>query len=62
MAFGEADASFVSNQGAVIEFGRDEAKCFVEQELAGGRFEQILAADNFGNCHGGVVDDNGELI
>lgn len=62
MAFGEADASFVCNQRAVIEFGWSQVQGSIEQELASGRFEQVFAADNFGNVHGGIVDDDGELI
>jgi hypothetical protein len=62
VSFGEADARLVCDQRAVIEFGRGETEDLVEQQLASGRFKQVLATDNFGDGHGGIVDDNGELI
>jgi len=46
----------------MVELRGRQIQSAVEQELAGGGFEQVFAADDFGDAHGGVIHDDGELI
>lgn len=62
MAFGETLAMFVAHQFAVEEGGRFEAERAVEEQLAGGGEEEVGAAHDFGDLHGVVVGDAGELV
>ncbi len=62
VAFGEALAAGIDHQGGVVELGRLEAEGFVEEQLAGGGDEQVLAADDLGHAHGGVVDHHGQFV
>ncbi len=61
-ALGEAAALGVEHQFTVEKGGRLEAEGFVKEKLAGGGTEEILAADNLGDAHGGVVHDDGKLV
>ena len=62
MAFGESSAVFVGEQGAVMPLGLRQVEGLAEEDLAGGGFEQVGSADDFGDLHGGVVDGDGELV
>src|SRR6185369_8341373 len=46
----------------MVEGGGLQAERLVEQELASRRSQQISPAHHFGNAHGGVVHDYGQLI
>src|SRR4051812_8616365 len=62
VAFGEAVACGIGDERAVIPRGRGEREGAVEQELAGGGADEVGSANNFGDMHGGVIDDHGELV
>jgi hypothetical protein len=62
VAFGEAGAGFVGDEGAVEELRRREAEGAVEQKLTGGGAKEVFAADGLSDLHGGIVNDDGELI
>ena len=62
MAFGKAGAGFISHEGTMVEGGRGQGKRTEEQELAGGGEQEVRAANDFGDLHGGIVHDDGELI
>ena len=62
MAFGEASAGGVGHQVAVIKRGRGEAERAIEEQLAGSGGEEVRAAHDFGDAHGGVIHNDGELI
>ena len=62
VAFGEAEAVFVAHEGAVEKGGRGPAEREVEEKLAGGGDEEVLAADDLGDLHGVIVHGAGELI
>src|SRR5437867_11950240 len=62
MALGEPDAACVGHQGTVKEGGRGKAERAIEQKLPRGGCEQIGAADDFRDSHGGIVHHNRELI
>ena len=62
VAFGEADARFIADEIAVVVVGGGEFECAKEKKLAGGGFEQIGSANDFGDLHGGIVDHDGELV
>ena len=62
MAFGEADAVGVAEQRGVEVGDGGQVERALEQDLAGGGFEQVGAADDFGDALVGVVDDAGELV
>ena len=59
VAFGEADAVLVGEELGVEVGGRGEVEGALEEDLAGGGFEEVAAADNFGDLRIGVVDDAG---
>jgi hypothetical protein len=42
--------------------GGEKMQSALEEDLAGRRFEEVAAADYFGDSSVGVVDDAGELI
>ena len=46
----------------MVEGGRSQGKRTVEQKLAGSGEQQISAANDFADLHGGIIDNNGELI
>ena len=62
VALGEATAFAIGDQGAMKPCRIREAKRAVEQNLARGGLEQVCSADNFGDAHGCVVGDAGQLI
>lgn len=63
VAFGEAFAIWAEDEGemAVGGFG-GEVEGAVEEELAGGAVEEVVAANDVGDSLAGVVDDDGELV
>lgn len=62
VALGQADAVPVGEEMGVEVGGRWEVEGALEEELAGGGFEEIAAADYFGDVCVGVVDDTGQLV
>ncbi len=62
MALGEALAVVVHDERAVEPGGDGITEGAIEQNLAGSGFEQVGAADDFGDAHGVVIDDAGELV
>ncbi len=62
VALGEAFAFVVGEQRAVVPGGWPKFERAIEQKLAGGGFEQVGSADDFGDAHSGIVDDAGELV
>lgn len=62
MALGEALTVRVADEGNVKPRRRFPAEGAVEEELAGGAEEEVRPAHDFGNLHGVVVGDDGELI
>ncbi len=62
MTFGEADTALVSEELGVEVLGSGEVKGVLQEDLAGGGFEEVTAADYFGDLHGCVVDYAGELV
>ena len=62
VALGEPLAVGSHHQRDVGEARRGEAQRPVQQELAGGRGEQVVAAEHVGHLHGGVVHHHGELV
>jgi len=56
VAFGETDAVGVAHEVAVEVAGGGEIQRALQEDLAGGGFEEIAAADYFGDLHVGVVD------
>jgi len=62
MALGEAGARFVREQGAMVKLGQGKVEGAVEQYLARGGFEQVLAADDFGDAHGRIIHHHRKLV
>jgi hypothetical protein len=62
MTFGEADTVLVGEELGVEVVGSGDVKGVLQEDLAGGGFEEVAAADYFGDLHGFVVDYAGELI
>jgi hypothetical protein len=62
VAFGEADALVVSEKLGVEVGWRGKIEGALEEDLAGSGFEEVAAADYFGDGGVGIVDDTGELI
>lgn len=62
VTFGEADALVVGEELGVEVFGSGEIEGALEEDLAGGGFEEVPAADYFGDSSVGVVDYTGELV
>jgi hypothetical protein len=60
--FGQAGAGLVGEQRAVAEPGWFEPKGPVEEQLPGGRFEQVFASDYLGDVHGGIIHHYRKLI
>lgn len=44
------------------EIGRLETQRTMEQDLSSGGLQQIRTSHNFGDLHGGIVNNTGELI
>jgi hypothetical protein len=59
VALGEAGAVRVGEELGVEVGGSGEIKGSLEEDLASGGFEEIAAADYFGDIGVGVVDDAG---
>ena len=62
MAFGQARAGFIGDQGTVTKGGSRQTEGAIEQNLPGGGFEKIFAADDFRDPHCRVIHDHGELV
>ncbi len=62
VAFGEALASVVGQERAVIVGGGGGAEGAEEEELAEGGLDEVGAADDFGDLQIGVVGGAGELV
>ena len=62
MTLGQPDSAGVRNQGTMIKSWKLQAQSLIKQELSGGRFEQVLASNNFADLHGGIIDNHGELV
>jgi hypothetical protein len=62
MALGEAGALLVGKELGVEVCRRWKVEGVLEKDLAGGGFEEIAAADYFGDLHCCVVDHAGELV
>jgi len=62
VAFGEADSGWVADEFAMKIVWRRVGEGANQQELAGGGFEEVGAADYFGDVHGLVVDHDCELV
>lgn len=62
MTFGEAYAVLVAQQFAVVVGRCGDVECALKQNLARGGFEKIGPADDLGNLHVGIIDDDGELV
>jgi len=59
VAFGEADSGWVTDKVAVEIVWRGAGEGANEQELAGGGFEEVGAADDLRDSHGCVIDAKG---
>jgi hypothetical protein len=62
VALGQAEAVFVYQEARVEVVRSGEVEDALQEDLAGGGFEKVAAADYFGDLCIGVVDDAGELI
>ena len=61
-AFGKTRPSGVSHQFAMKILRRPIAESPLQQNLPRGGFQQISSADDLGNPHGRVIDDDRQLI
>jgi hypothetical protein len=59
VALGEAEAAFVAEEVGVEVARLGEIEGALEQDLARGGFEEIGAANDFGDLGVGVIDDAG---
>ena len=57
MTLGEAGAVLVGEEVGVEVGGGGEVEGSLQEDLAGGGFEEVAAADYFGDVGGCVVDD-----
>ena len=55
VALGEAGALVVAHEVGVEVGGGGECERALEEDLAGGGFQEVAAADDFGDAHVGVV-------
>jgi hypothetical protein len=62
VALGQADAMLVGEERRVEVAGRGEVQRALEEDLAGGGFEEVAAADYFCDVGVGVIDHAGELV
>jgi len=62
VALGQAAAIRRDGQGNVAEGRGRETKSLIEQELPRSAGHQIVAADDLGHAHEGVIDDHGKLV
>jgi hypothetical protein len=61
-AFGEPLAVGIDDERRVRPGRGRPAEGAVQQELTGGREEEVCATDDFGDAHGMVVGDHGEFV
>ncbi len=62
VTFRQAHAGFIRDERAVVE-GRDvQLQCTVEEQLAEGGADQILASHDLGDTHRGIIHDAGKLV
>jgi len=59
VAFGQAGAVLVAEEMGLEISGSGEVESALEENLAGGGFEEVGSADDFGDAHGCVVDYGG---
>jgi hypothetical protein len=59
VALGETDAVFVGEELGVEVVWGEKVEDSLEEDLAGGGFEEVAAADYFGDLRGCVVDHAG---
>jgi hypothetical protein len=59
VTLGEADAVLVGKELGVEVGGGGDVEGSLEKDLAGSGFEEVAAADYFGDVGAGVVDDTG---
>jgi hypothetical protein len=59
---GQADTFGVGDQWTMIKPGSEPPERAINKQLAGGRLEQIFATDHFGDLHGRVVHDHGQVV
>lgn len=62
VTFGEAFTIGTGDQRAVIPGRRFQFQGAIQQNLPRRGLEEIGAADDFSDPHGGVIDDAGELV
>ena len=62
MAFGQSFPFVIQHERAMVKLRRRMAKGAIQEQLAGGGFEQVLPTDNFSDAHGVVIDNRGKLI
>lgn len=62
MPFGKAVAIISEHERDMPPFRRLQVKCFVQQGLPGGTWQQIISANNLRNTLPGIIDDNGQLV
>lgn len=62
VAFCESSAALIQHERCVEKLRRRDTERAVNQQLAKGGEEQILAAHDFSNSHRCIMDDDGELI
>ena len=55
-------AMFIQNQRTMIKRGWCQSERAVEKDLPRGGQQQVRAAHDFGDLHGGIVHDDRELI
>ncbi len=62
VAFGEAPAIGSDDEGEVAEGGEGEAEVAIEDDLCWRGWQDVIAANDVGDAHVGIVDDDGEGI
>src|SRR3974390_556644 len=62
MALGQTSSGSITDQFEMVVRGDGQAESSNEKQLAGGRLEQIGAANDIGDLHGGIVHHHGELV
>ena len=62
VALGEATTVGADDKGDVDEARRHKTECTIEKKLVVRGIEEVVATQDFGNPHGGIVHDNGEGV
>ena len=62
MSLGEATTILRDDERDMDEVGRGKSECAIEQYLPRSGGKKVVAPQDFGDAHGGIVDDNGERI